>query len=310
MIEICGDGRNLGQYECDDGNLYDGDGCSSECRIEDGYKCTSYAYKPDVCIYIKPPTATMTLRTGNILVITFSELILSTANSKLLSETIDVSLKRKCVVDWALINNFKANTIHEALHIKAYPECSLNKDTFIVQFKNRSKIQDLAGNSLATEFLAVKTRRYKRGITNSIAHIIGATIKYATMSTFIFMLFLSLFQGYVIDSLWHFINMLQILSYIPLLNCDLPNNFRIILTDYLSGDLFVLPFDMIPEFPYNPLDYLSVFITEPLNERFGDLNYESISFIFNFADELLTWLTLLLIYIGLRVLQCIAPTFG
>lgn len=26
--EICGDGLNLGQYECDDGNKNDGDGCS------------------------------------------------------------------------------------------------------------------------------------------------------------------------------------------------------------------------------------------------------------------------------------------
>ena len=29
--EICGDGANLGQYECDDFNNKDGDGCSSTC---------------------------------------------------------------------------------------------------------------------------------------------------------------------------------------------------------------------------------------------------------------------------------------
>ena len=30
----CGDGDVIGDEECDDGNLDDGDGCSSTCRIE------------------------------------------------------------------------------------------------------------------------------------------------------------------------------------------------------------------------------------------------------------------------------------
>jgi cysteine-rich repeat protein len=37
--EICGDGLNLGINECDDGNKIDGDGCSSICQIEPGWKC-------------------------------------------------------------------------------------------------------------------------------------------------------------------------------------------------------------------------------------------------------------------------------
>ena len=32
--EICGDGLNLGKYECDDGNKNNGDGCSSSCKVE------------------------------------------------------------------------------------------------------------------------------------------------------------------------------------------------------------------------------------------------------------------------------------
>lgn len=32
--EICGDGLNLGYYECDDGNLVSGDGCDSNCNKE------------------------------------------------------------------------------------------------------------------------------------------------------------------------------------------------------------------------------------------------------------------------------------
>jgi len=42
---ICGDGLRIGPdkggaEECDDGNLVDGDGCSSQCFVEQGYVCS------------------------------------------------------------------------------------------------------------------------------------------------------------------------------------------------------------------------------------------------------------------------------
>ena len=36
---VCGDGLLDGSEICDDGNIESGDGCSSECRIEDGWNC-------------------------------------------------------------------------------------------------------------------------------------------------------------------------------------------------------------------------------------------------------------------------------
>lgn len=37
--EICGDGKQIAS-ECDDGNIKNGDGCSSACLVEMGFKCT------------------------------------------------------------------------------------------------------------------------------------------------------------------------------------------------------------------------------------------------------------------------------
>lgn len=37
--ETCGDGRNYGFYDCDDGNNVNGDGCSSSCQEEDSWYC-------------------------------------------------------------------------------------------------------------------------------------------------------------------------------------------------------------------------------------------------------------------------------
>lgn len=52
-VEICGDGLDYGMNECEDGNLVDGDGCSSECKIESGWTCYGGGYKvKDTCYKI------------------------------------------------------------------------------------------------------------------------------------------------------------------------------------------------------------------------------------------------------------------
>lgn len=53
--EICGDGKNMGKHECDDGNTRNGDGCNSKCKVEAYYECSGGTpYNPDICIYRKP----------------------------------------------------------------------------------------------------------------------------------------------------------------------------------------------------------------------------------------------------------------
>lgn len=50
-IEICGDGLNYGEYECDDGNNLNGDGCDKDCMIEPGYECEGGdENNRDVCV--------------------------------------------------------------------------------------------------------------------------------------------------------------------------------------------------------------------------------------------------------------------
>eukprot|EP00826_Nyctotherus_ovalis_P018376 TRINITY_DN15501_c0_g1_i13.p1 TRINITY_DN15501_c0_g1~~TRINITY_DN15501_c0_g1_i13.p1 ORF type:complete len:281 (+),score=54.01 TRINITY_DN15501_c0_g1_i13:379-1221(+) len=280
----------MGQKECDDGNTVSGDGCSSECRVEPGFECTAYPDSPDVCVDVLPPTATMQLHTGNVLTILFSEEVLSVVNNEELVKTMEVVLKNKCKLEWTLLDTFTENTVFTTLQIKASPKCSFDRggNTYIVHFKSNWLIEDTSGNALATNTLTAKAQKYEYAESEEAAAAVGAVIKYTTLGTFVFMVFLSLFQGYAVSSFCHFINMLQILSYLPVLNCELPSNYRIVLTEYLSDQIVALPFSLIPEFPYNPLNYLTVFLTEPLNEKFEEMDFESVSFIFNFSEELLS----------------------
>ena len=66
MIEICGDGKNLSILECDDNNLENGDGCSSECKIEDNFICSGGSgSSPDSCQYTIPPKVLIANLTSN-----------------------------------------------------------------------------------------------------------------------------------------------------------------------------------------------------------------------------------------------------
>lgn len=46
-LSTCGNGVVEGKEECDDGDLQDGDGCNSVCRIEPGWSCTGH---PSKCV--------------------------------------------------------------------------------------------------------------------------------------------------------------------------------------------------------------------------------------------------------------------
>ena len=83
IIEICGDGINLGHFQCDDGNTESGDGCDSNCNVENGYECyRTDSSQPDICEDNSNPEATISLEEGGILVIRFSKPVRSTLSSK------------------------------------------------------------------------------------------------------------------------------------------------------------------------------------------------------------------------------------
>ena len=97
------------------------------------------------------------------------------------------------------------------------------------------------------------------------------------------------------------------ISYLPLINCKIPTNLQIFLTNYLSVAKIVIPFQLLPAFIPNPLAFLTDFLTEPFSYLYSYCGYYSLSFIYNFASELFTWLFLLIIYLILNFLTWIAP---
>jgi len=241
--------------------------------------------------------------------IIFSKPVLSKVSSEVLEKSMKVTSGKKCRLTFKVLTTFPKDTILTEVQIKILSQDILRGgEQCAFTFENKEFITDLNGNSLETEVIKMKLPKSTHEENEDIKAI-GEAINAASTYTIIVILGFSLFQGHAVGSLWHFINMVQIVSYIALLDCNIPNIFRLLLTEYLTIRKVVIPFNSIPDFPFNPLSQLTRFLTEPLNEKFEELEYESISFIFNFSEELLTWIVLGLTYLVLKILYKRAPKF-
>lgn len=306
QIEICGDGKNMGENECDDGNLIDGDGCSSSCRIETGYTCYKVENSSDVCLDTVGPIAYLSLKNKNLLLISFNEPVIVLADSAFLASTIKVSTDRKCKVTWNLDNEFEANTIITQLSISATPECTLKsgKMIFIVHFEDLFLLVDDSGNELTTDTLRSIPIRASYISKDSLSTIegAGAIVEVSNIATYAIMGVSLLVQSVAIEPFWAFMNMLQVLSYLPILDLEIPYILEMFLTEYLSLTGLTIPTELLPDFPYNPAKYANQFLSDAFNDKFALLNYESFNFLYVFYDELFTWFLMGLIYLVLLFL--------
>ena len=162
---------------------------------------------------------------------------------------------------------------------------------------------------LANNVLRVKTKKwtYSSGLEQTVLDNAGSAFSAVSYLTLAFALAMCLFQSAAVGAFWSFVNMLQILSYLPIIDCDLPSNFEIFITEYLTVSQVVFPFQMLPQFVPNPLSFLTDFLTAALNDRYSLCGYESVSFIYNFGSQLLTWILLFLLYLVLLILVRIIP---
>ena len=295
--------------ECDDGNTINGDGCSSVCKLEQGFMCVRQDYGPDVCYDIAAPEATLTIKKGNLLVIDFNREMVAHVNSVQLASSMTVKLRgarEGCELSWELMDVFHKGYQFDKLTVKASPQCNLQGagQTYFVIFNDVTAFTSVAGHSLKNNLLKASALRYTYISESDKAALsaIGDSFISTSWITVILMLGMGIFESLAIQPLWSFINMLQMVSYIPVIDCYIPQNLEIFLIEYLSIGSLAIPFDMIPEFKYNPLNYIDYFLTDPFNDKFFATGYESISFVFNFSDEILTWLSLFFVYLVLKLL--------
>jgi len=313
--EICGDGMNLGEVECDDGNKLPGDGCNEQCNVEDGFKCTHEHNGKDFCKDIISPIAELIVIKPNVLEIEFSELVIIDVNSTvLLNKYMEITiqgLKENCEIILEPISEFAINTTLSKFSLRVIATCTLKGKTeiYILKFKNPSLIHDPAGNILVTPSLHARTLRsiYISKGQQAAIESAGSAFSFTSLISLGLVLGMSLLQSTVVGGFWAFVNMVQILSYIPILKLDIPYNLSVFLTQYLSVAKVSIPFKILPDYIPNPAKFLSAFITDSLGENFNICGYETFSFIYNFGQEIVTWFCILGFYLVLTILDSILP---
>ena len=218
---------------------------------------------------------------------------------------------KNCTMTAEQYTRFTPYTHLTTFTVKGVVPCSLKgkTETIYVRFNNRELIKDAGGNALSTQVLHAYALRYVYVSDAEKAALDGAGSAFTSSSlvSFGLVIGLCLLQSVAVGSFWIFVNMLQVLSYVPAISCEFPNNLEVFLTEYLTVGKVSIPFDILPSWIPNPLSYLSGFITTPFNERFELCGYQTFSFIYNFADQLITWLLVLLFYILLRILTYMIP---
>ena len=314
-VEICGDGKNLGQYECDDGNNKDGDGCSSQCSVEEGFMCKTHdRSRPDVCYDIKPPYGTAKVQPGQIIELTFDENIVAGYDSNTMDSYMNVWVEgadSDCGLQWSYKDKFKKKQILNKIYLKVSVICSLKgSESYVIQINNTEAIKDLSNNAYPTAILirAPSMRFvYVSPATKDIMSGSGAAFTASAAITFGFLFGCSMLQSVAIGSFWSFVNMLQLVSYLPVINVEIPQNFQMFADKFLTISKVSIPFYIFPAWFPSPSMITNNFITKPFSEKFAQIGFPSLSFFGNFADQLGTWFVLFLIYLLLRFLNNIIP---
>jgi len=304
--EICGDGVNLGQVECDDGNRENNDGCSSNCIIEMGYKCEKGINLPDLCYDTTPPRLYLSVLYGNNIQLEFSELTFPVISSNELKNHLEISLSgcNKNDFRWNVANNFTANDPINKLLINTEILCTIKgTETIYFKLKTEGLFKDIYGNSLKPVELKSRSNSQtymsdeEKAVVTGTGDVFGTT----SMLTLGLVIGINLVQSTAVESFWTFINMLQMLSLVPLIDCNMPAILYKFMTEYLSVAKVALPIKLVP------YEFIYKFETKPFNSRFYENGYESTSIIINFIDQLTTWALLLLFYLIINLLTYFIP---
>ena len=192
---------NLGNVECDDGNLISGDGCNSNCEVEYGFKCHHEPNKKDYCYDIIPPQAKLIVQNSSLLMINFSEPMklkiesFSTFFSSL-SFTVTNLEKQDCDYNWLPI--LPNDNIFLSIIIRLTMKCSLRgyNEEFTVTFSNPKLIGDLTGNNLANSYVSAKAKKfiYVSGMEKAAISTSGSAFAGAGLTTMALGFGMMLFQ--------------------------------------------------------------------------------------------------------------------
>ncbi|CDW75219.1 UNKNOWN [Stylonychia lemnae] len=292
--EICGDGQNLGFYECDDGNLRNFDGCSIDCRIEAGFNCYTDIYNSSsICSQIRGPNF---------------EIIKISSRNKLIYLQFDsnVVIDKKSLKTSDLIVNIygldqspqfnMSGQVTKLLIEKRQLVLSFeqyfsvlgsNQVLIEIGFKNMSMIRDAkTGNKLSKQLSQpyyLNRFDYVSPETEAQAKKFGVTASRTSITALVTNILIQIIIGQALGSIWIAMNTLQIIYLMPLMN------FANISDDFIGDPFF---------YKYMLLNQIN---DKPVSQNFEEYEFESSIFFFNYSRKMQMWAMFALGYPILKI---------
>lgn len=296
-IEQWGKGFNLGFVEWDDGNKDNGDGWSEFCTTESGWKCENgTSTTPDIWGSLISPEWVITSISSetHLMKISCTETVkFNEIDNSDLSIEIDGPLspyKFDYVIDSS--TDYIIGAVGSSFGIQFEFLSSLYgdlKETITITIHNNQILEDLDGNYLKTVEMKIKIPFYLTVLTSEEKRVAQAQSGFSIVTmllTFGTSFFIQVVLGGTIEATWLLLGTLQLMSFLPLLNLNLPANFREFNKNLavLNGEPGFLP--NIFEAYY---DSLGVEI-KPYNRYFEMMNFKTEYLLLNAGRKIELWL--------------------
>ena len=160
-----------------------------------------------------------------------------------------ISSKLVLNLAWEFVEDYTKSDTVSYLLIKPTINVNLKGlvETFYVRFKDRNLIVDAFGFPLQTEL--IKAPALRNVIVAESVETAAAIFNIGAYITLIFAVLLSVQSNPVF---WVFVGMIQIISYIPYLDCEAPENLVYFLNQFFALSKASIPFDSLPSWFPNP----------------------------------------------------------
>lgn len=216
----------MGILQCDDGNLIDGDGCSSKCTIELNYECSGGNTRfPDTCKKITPPKATFTASSKTrSLVLEFDTPVKIPHNCNMQSyifflanfwtNSVHLTLENTnkiCNFNWSTYGNLTKTPYLTTILFNFTITCSLSgAEIFVLAILKPNKIIDIWGNKFQQTILQAKAFEYFYMSESEAAIVAGAgsSFSLSSLATFAIVAVALIFQYF--SNILKYIDQLQL----------------------------------------------------------------------------------------------------
>ncbi len=310
--EICGDGRNFHTYECDDGNTKGGDGCSANCRVESYFECTGgNDTTADTCVNRKPPTMVVFRYFANrSATVSFSGPVSLVGTQ--LESLIELSISSGAGVSWSY-STFKPAKFRSLTFSLSYNQSLSGGELLTLTMRDPGKIADLHGNLMQVNSISTKVTKYKyislgektsaEGAGDASVYTMLPSLALSMGISFVLYYVLTYWWGSntPIEGMWMAMSVIQMISYVTLIDLNYPANLLYFLEKLESVHNFN---KWLP----NPFEYVlapSRLNMTVYNEQFGSRGFTNCQMILLCGADLIVILGMLLAVIVLKPLSSV-----